>query len=142
MDKAELLNKAIQIATKAHAGQTDKAGADYILHPKRVAEHCSSLDEKIVAILHDTLEDSNTTPQQLLSCGFPNYIVDAVVSVTKEQQESYTDFVLRAKANPIGRVVKINDLLDNMDLSRLSTVTATDTLRLKKYIDALRLLID
>lgn len=137
-----LLEKAVSIATSAHSGQKDKGGNDYIEHPKRVANQCKLIDEKIVAILHDTIEDTNITAENLLSEGFPKYIVDAVLSVTKRGDESYDNFVIRAKQNQIGKIVKMNDLLDNMDLSRIVNVTEEDTLRLKKYINAIRLLID
>lgn len=137
-----LLKMAIKIATSAHSGQKDKGGNDYIEHPKRVANNCKSIDEKIVAILHDTIEDTNITAGYLLSEGFPQNIVDAILSVTKREEESYDDFVIRAGQNQIGKIVKLNDLLDNMDLSRIISVTEEDTLRLKKYINAIRLLID
>lgn len=137
-----LLEKAILIATAAHSGQKDKGGNAYIGHPKRVASQCKSIDEKIVAVLHDTIEDTDVTAEYLLSEGFPQYIVDALLSVTKRGNEPYDIFVMRAKQNQIGKVVKMNDLLDNMDLSRIINVTEEDTLRLKKYINAIRLLID
>lgn len=137
-----LLKMAIKIATSAHSGQKDKGGNDYIEHPKRVANNCKSIDEKIVAILHDTIEDTNITAGYLLSEGFPQNIVDAILSVTKREEESYDDFVIRAGQNQIGKIVKLNDLLDNMDLSRITNVTEKDKLRLKKYINAIRLLID
>lgn len=137
-----LLKMAIKIATSAHSGQKDKGGNDYIEHPKRVANNCKSIDEKIVAILHDTIEDTNITAGYLLSEGFPQNIVDAILSVTKREKESYDDFVIRAGQNQIGKIVKLNDLLDNMDLSRITNVTEKDKLRLKKYINAIRLLID
>ncbi len=138
----ELLIKAISIAEEAHKGQVDKAGMDYILHPCRVMECCKTIDEKIVAILHDTIEDTYITPAILINTGFPIYIVDAVLSVTKKQGEEYLDFILRSKADKIGRMVKIQDLLDNMNLNRLSGIVGKDIERLNKYIEALRLLID
>ena len=112
--------KALSLATKTHEGQKDKAGEDYINHPKRVAEKCQSLDEKVTALLHDVIEDTDITTNDLKDLGFPQYIIDSILSVTKRENEDYMDFILRSKSNIIGRNVKIQDLLDNMDLNRLS----------------------
>ena len=136
-----MITKAQKISINAHRGQKDKGGVDYYLHPQRVAANCKTTDEKIVALLHDTIEDTSVTAEYLLSEGFSGEIVDAVLSVTKREGESYHDFVLRAGENEIGRVVKINDILDNMDLSRLKTLSDEDLLRNKKYLDALRVLM-
>ncbi len=133
MEMKDLLERALQIATEAHRGQTDKAGADYIGHPSRVAARCSTDEERIVALLHDTVEDTWVTPEWLLAEGFPRTIVDAVLSVTRREGETYADFVARAALNPIGRQVKIHDLEDNMDLSRLPHPSAEDFARLEKY---------
>ncbi len=133
--------KALSLATKTHEGQKDKAGEDYINHPKRVAEKCQSLDEKVTALLHDVIEDTDITTNDLKDLGFPQYIIDSILSVTKRENEDYMDFILRSKSNIIGRNVKIQDLLDNMDLNRLSVVTDKDLKRLQKYIAALRVLI-
>ena len=136
-----MLTKAKNISITAHRGQKDKGGVDYYLHPQRVAANCRTTDEKIVVLLHDTIEDTSVTAEYLLSEGFSGEIVDAVLSVTKREGESYHDFVLRAGENEIGRVVKINDILDNLDLSRLKTLNDEDILRNKKYLDALRVLM-
>lgn len=138
----KLLEKAIIIATKAHDGQADKAGVHYILHPIRVSNRCRTDEERIVAILHDTIEDTDVTPDYLLSEGFPKNIVEAVLSVTRNEGESYEDFVIRSKQNPIGRQVKIHDLEDNMDITRLRQLTEKDLKRLNKYLTAYRFLIE
>lgn len=135
-----LLEKALSIATKAHEGQTDKAGAPYIFHPIRVANRCSNNDERIVALLHDTIEDTDITPEYLLSEGFPRSIVDAIISVTRNAEESYEDFVKRSRLNPIGRQVKLHDLEDNMDITRLNELTEKDITRLNKYLKAYKYL--
>ncbi len=140
MNFDELREKAMKIAIKVHSGQLDKGGNDYINHPIRVSENCSSGDEKVVALLHDTIEDGDITDDYLLIQGFPNYIVDAVMSVTRSKDESYFDFILRCKANPIGRRVKIADLKDNMDITRLKELTEKDINRLKKYHKAYNIL--
>lgn len=136
----KLLEKALQIAIKSHSGQVDKAGAAYIFHPIRVSCKCFTDEEKIVALLHDTIEDSNVTAEYLLSEGFPRNIVDAILSVTRNEDESYSDFIKRCRLNPIGRQVKLHDLEDNMDISRLPQVTEMDLVRLNKYIEAYRYL--
>ena len=138
----KFLEKAITIATKAHEGQTDKAGVPYILHPIRVSNRCRTYEERIVAILHDTIEDTDVTPDYLLSEGFPKNIVEAVLSVTRNEGESYDDFIIRSKQNPIGRQVKIHDLEDNMDITRLHQLTEKDIERLNKYLKAYRTLIE
>lgn len=137
-----LLEKALAIATKAHEGQTDKSGVPYILHPIRVSNRCRTDEERIVAILHDTIEDTDVTPDYLLSEGFPKNIVEAVLSVTRNEGESYEDFVIRSKQNPIGRQVKIHDLEDNMDITRLQSLSEKDLERLNKYLKAYRVLIE
>ena len=131
-----LLKKALDIATNAHKEQTDKAGKPYILHPIRVSERCNTVEEKIVALLHDVIEDTEITPTSLLSEGFPAHIVKAILSVTKQENENYDDFVKRCSANSIGKVVKIHDLEDNMDITRLKELTENDLQRLNKYLKA------
>ncbi len=128
-----LLEKALYIATYAHKGQIDKGGAPYINHPIRVANKCISEEEKIVAYLHDVIEDTNVTTNDLLLQGFSPKIVEAVLSVTRKEDETYEDFIKRCGSNTIGRQVKIHDLEDNMDTTRLKTINKEDTLRVNKY---------
>lgn len=137
-----LLEKALVIATKAHEGQKDKAGSPYILHPIRVSNRCLTDEEKIVALLHDVIEDTNVSASDLLASGFPRNIVEAVLSVTRNEGESYEDFVIRSKQNPIGRQVKLHDLEDNMDITRFNQLTERDLVRLNKYLKAYRSLIE
>ncbi len=136
----ELVDKALAIAREVHKGQVDKAGAEYIGHLTRVAARCATDDERTVALLHDTVEDTWITPEYLLDQGFPQYIVEAVLAVTRREGESYPGFVARAALNPIGRQVKMHDLEDNMDLSRLPSPTEKDFSRLAKYQEAYRYL--
>lgn len=131
-----LIKKAYEICLTAHAAQTDKMGMPYHLHPERVAARCATDAEIIVALLHDTIEDTHVTPEFLLEQGFPKEIVDGVLSVTKREGESYEDFVVRAKKNPIGRMVKIHDLEDNMDIRRLNELSDESVERLRKYLKA------
>ena len=131
-----LLRKALDIATNAHKDQIDKAGKPYIVHAIRVSERCITIEEKIVALLHDVIEDTEITPTTLLSEGFPEHIVEAILSVTKQENENYDDFVKRCSANRIGKVVKIHDLEDNMDITRLKELTENDLQRLNRYLKA------
>ncbi|MBO8460127.1 MAG: GTP pyrophosphokinase [Bacteroidetes bacterium] len=137
----ELLEKALSIAVNAHKGQVDKSGAPYIMHPVRVAGKCCTDEERIVALLHDTIEDTEVTQDYLLHEGFPQNIVDAILSVTKEEDESYDDFIKRCRVNPIGRQVKIHDLEDNMDITRLDCLKENDLVRLNKYLKAYQYLL-
>jgi len=132
------IDRAIMIASIAHAGQKDKAGKPYILHPLRVmltvASDKNATDEqKIVAVLHDVIEDTYVQEQQLRENGFSENIINAIKSVTKIEGESRMDAAKRTKLNPIGRVVKLADLKDNMDLSRIENLTAKDLLRVAEY---------
>lgn len=139
---AKLLDKAAKICVTKHVGQRDKSGTAYFLHPMRVAMRCCTDEEKIVAMLHDVIEDTDVTAENLLEDGFPKYIVDSVLSVTKETGESYEDFVARAKANPIGRVVKLYDLEDNLNVLRLDTLTDDMAQRYNKYLRARAFLLN
>ena len=106
------------------------------MHPIRVAERCKDPRAKIVALLHDTIEDTEVTPDTLQEEGFPQEIISAILSVTKQENETYDAFVRRASENPIGREVKIADLEDNMDVRRLKEITNEDVARLQKYLRA------
>jgi (p)ppGpp synthase/HD superfamily hydrolase len=128
-----LLERAIAIAEKQHTGQVDKAGRPYIDHPLRVMQAMSNDAERIVAILHDVIEDTDCTLDQLAAEGFPGYILEALDSVTRRDDETYEAFVARAARNPIGRHVKYADLQDNADLSRIAAPTAADIARTEKY---------
>ena len=138
-----MLDRAIQIAVQAHAGQKDKGGNPYILHPIRVMMSVSGINEKIVAILHDVVEDSDWTFDALLKEGFSSEIIEALKSVTKtSKQEDYESFIRRAKANAIGRKVKIADLKDNLDVTRIPELSDKDIQRIEKYVRALKQLND
>lgn len=132
----ELLARAVSIAEKAHAGHKDRYGAPYILHPLRVMARVETPEERIVAILHDVVEDTDWTFERLSAAGFPVHIISALDSVTKREGESYEAFVGRSAAHPLGRKVKLADLEDNMDLRRMPAVTAEDLPRLQKYLKA------
>jgi (p)ppGpp synthase/HD superfamily hydrolase len=135
------LERAIAIAAEAHAGQVDKAGTSYVLHPLRMMLHVSSTDERIVAVLHDVCEDCpGWTLDRLRREGFADHIIEALRSVTKRDGEDYEAFVRRAAANLIGRRVKLADLHDNSDLSRIATPSERDFHRIEKYRRAIDLI--
>ncbi len=135
------LERALEIAARAHRGQVDKTGRPYILHPIRLMLNVSSPTEMLAALLHDTVEDSDVTLDMLRREGFPAEVIEAVRCLTHEEGESYEDYVLRAKNNPIARNVKRADLEDNMNLTRLNAVSQRDLDRLQKYHDAWRILM-
>jgi (p)ppGpp synthase/HD superfamily hydrolase len=129
----QTLERAIAIAATAHAGQVDKGGAPYILHPLKVMMRMSSLEERIVAVLHDVVEDCDISLDDLRQEGFSEDVLTAIAAVTKVPGESYEDFVERAGQNPIGRVVKLADLEENSDLSRIASPSWEDLERIEKY---------
>ena len=131
------LERAIEIATEAHRGQLDKAGNEYIGHPLRVMAMGKTTEEKIVGVLHDVIEDSAWTFEQLAAEGFSDKIIEALRCVTKlSPDESYDKFIARIKHNPLAVAVKLNDLTDNMDIRRLPYLSDKDVKRLKKYLKA------
>lgn len=137
-----MLEKAILLAVHAHLGQLDKGGNPYILHPIRVMMGCKTLTQKTVAILHDTLEDSDLTADDLLQEGFSKEIVDAVVCLTRTPGQDYMEHIHTVSKNPLATVVKLSDLADNMDLNRLPGLTPKDFQRLERYLRAKQSLED
>ena len=138
-----ILDRAKAIATSAHEGQVDKAGKPYIEHPIRVMNMGKTVEEKIVGVLHDVVEDSEWTFEMLEKEGMPKEVVDALKCVTKlSEDEDYDHFIARVKTNPLAVKVKLNDLKDNMDITRLGKVTEKDLPRLNKYIRAYKQLTE
>ena len=133
------LERAIQIAVEAHAGQIDKANEPYILHPLRVMFDVQGEDARIVAVLHDVVEDcEGWSLGRLKDEGFSPAVLEALETVTKrDDDEDYMEFIERAGANEIGRRVKMADLIDNMDMSRIAAPTERDHQRIAKYERAL-----
>ncbi|WP_085694088.1 MULTISPECIES: HD domain-containing protein [unclassified Pseudomonas] len=129
----QTLERAIAIAATAHAGQVDKGGAPYILHPMKVMLRMSSLEERIVAVLHDVVEDCDVSLDDLRKEGFSETVLTAIESVTKVPGEAYEDFIERVALNPIGRAVKLADLEENSDLSRIASPGWEDLERIEKY---------
>ena len=127
------LERAIQIAVTAHAGQTDKGGEPYILHPLRVMFRMDTLEEKIVAVLHDVVEDSEWTIEAIEREGFPEPVLFALEALTKRPGEDRISAAHRAAANQLARAVKLADNAENSDLSRIENPTAKDLERLEQY---------
>ncbi|ENX22718.1 hypothetical protein F892_01960 [Acinetobacter vivianii] len=127
------LERAISLAAERHAGQVDKANAPYILHPLRVMLKVPDIEHKIVAVLHDILEDTTTTIDELYKLGFQTHLIDAIIALTKQEGESRIQAAQRTVQNPIARVVKLADITDNMDLTRIQSPTMKDFERLKEY---------
>lgn len=135
------LERAIAIAAEAHAGQVDKAGHPYILHPLRVMLSVEGEYAQMAAVLHDVVEDTSVTLDQLVSEGFPTAVVEAVEALTKRPGETRLMAAERAAQNPIARVVKLADNADNMDLSRIPNPTERDFARLAEYQAVRQLLL-
>jgi len=135
--KMSTLSKAIEIAIFAHKGQKDKSGAEYILHPLRVMERGKTEVEKICGVLHDVVEDSDWTFETLENEGFSTEVISVLQCVTKKlENEDYDKFIDRIIQNPIAVQVKINDLLDNLDVTRLKELNEWDLKRMNKYLKA------
>ncbi len=127
------IERAIAVAVEAHAGQVDKGGQPYILHPLRVMLRVNGASEQIVAVLHDVVEDSPFTLERLADEGFAREQIVALEALTKRPGESRIQAALRAAVNPIARVVKLADNAENSDLSRIPNPTARDHERLEEY---------
>lgn len=110
----EFLDKAILLATKYHMGQRDKTGHNYILHPLRVMEKVESIQAKIVAVLHDVVEDTEMTLEDLQSAGFDEELLTAISLLTRNKEDEYFAYVERISSNPLAKEVKIADLQDNL----------------------------
>lgn len=124
---------AFQIAMKAHEGQTDKAGMPYILHPLTVAAEQETEDAFIAGLLHDVVEDSNYTFDDLRRAGIAEHIVEALTLLTHDKDIDYLAYVAKLKSSPIAASVKLADLRHNSDLARLPEVNAKDIERAEKY---------
>lgn len=135
------LERAISIAAEAHAGQLDKAGQPYILHPLRVMLSLEIAEDRIAAVLHDVVEDTDVTLEVLRAEGFSPEVLAAVDALTKRSGESRLDAAARAAIDPIALRVKLADNAENMDLSRISYPTAKDYARLEEYKDVRAVLL-
>ena len=127
------LERAIQISVKAHEGQMDKAGAPYVLHPLRLMLKMNSEIEMIAAVLHDVVEDTEWSMGDLRNEGFSNEVLGILECLTHGNDEDYETYISRIKPNPIATKVKLADLEDNMDLTRIDKPKEADFKRVEKY---------
>lgn len=143
MTLEEQFVKALKLAIEAHDGQEDRNGQPYIGHVMRVCYAGHTLAEKIVGALHDVVEDTHWTIEDLKSEGFSPEIIDGVIAITHDDEnESYEDYLLRILRNPVALRVKLNDLTDNMDIRRLDRLSELDFVRMLKYHRAYKLLTE
>lgn len=137
MKKGEMLNAMLVLATNAHAGQYDKGGNPYILHPLKVMHYLKTDDEELqcIALGHDIIEDTDVTYCDLMTMGFSDRVVDGIRALTKQKGETYDEYKAKVKANPDAVRVKMQDLRHNSDIRRLknSRVTEKDVARMTKY---------
>ncbi|MBR1457242.1 MAG: hypothetical protein IJ594_08820 [Oscillospiraceae bacterium] len=137
-----MTKKAMRLCFEAHKEQTDKSGLPYVFHPFHVAEQMTDEITTVVALLHDVVEDTDYTLQDLRDMGFPQEAVDAIAMMTHDDAVPYLTYVAGLKTNPIARAVKLADLRHNSDLTRLDSVSDWDRERAEKYRKAIALLED
>lgn len=136
----EKTKKALKLCFEAHKAQLDKSGMPYVFHPFHLAEQMKDENTTIVALLHDVIEDTDYTFNDLIAMGFDGAIIEAIKLMTHEEGVPYMDYVEKIKSNPIAREVKLADLKHNSDLSRLDAPTEKDKMRVEKYRKAIVLL--
>ena len=134
-----MIEKALEIILKYHKGQTDRAGLPYVLHPIQVMTFVDTETEKVVALLHDVVEDTDMTLDHVKEI-FGDTVAEAVGLLTHKKGDSYTVYVEKLAHHPIARKVKMADLRDNLDVTRLEEVSGKDARRMCKYLRALRYL--
>lgn len=134
--------KALKLCFEAHKNQVDKSGMPYVFHPFHLAEQMTDERTTIVALLHDIVEDTDYTFDDIRNMGFENEVIEALVLMTHDKPVPYMEYVAQIKTNPIARAVKLADLQHNSDLSRLDFVDEKAIKRKEKYSEAIRLLTD
>lgn len=137
----DLTRKAITVAYNAHQGQLDRAGLPYILHPLHVAEQMKDEDTCVVALLHDVIEDTDLTLENLREYGFTEAQIEGVRVMTREEDEDYFEYIRSVKTNPLALAVKLEDLKHNSDVTRIIEMTDRDLQRLEKYKKAMEILL-
>lgn len=138
----DMLNKALIIAINAHKGKFDKGGIDYISHPVYVALNMDSDDEKITALLHDVVEDSSISLEELKAFGFNKQIIEAVNLLTRKKDTDYFDYIKALKNNPLALKVKLADLKHNSDEERLALLGERGQSLSKRYNKAIKYLLE
>ena len=135
-----LTKKALNFAFRAHDGQYDRSGVPYIFHPYQVAQHAKDEISCAAALLHDVVEDTNTTLDDLIAEGFPPRVTELVDLLTRRENEDYFDYIRRLAKDPDAVKIKLADLAHNSDTSRLDSITEADLNRLEKYKKAKEIL--
>lgn len=138
----DLTKKALKLSFEAHKNQVDKSGMPYVYHPFHLAEQMETEDAVIVALLHDVVEDTDYTFDDIKELGFSKRVIEALELMTHDKSVPYMDYVTKIKNNPIAKAVKIADLKHNSDLSRLDVVDDKARKRVEKYAAAIKLLED
>ncbi len=137
----ELTKKALRLCFEAHKDQLDKSGLPYVFHPFHLAEQMDTEETVCVALLHDVVEDTDYTLEDLIAMGFPKPVTDALALMTHDENVPYLDYVSKLKDNPIARQVKLADLKHNSDLTRLDRIDEKALERVEKYRKAMELLL-
>ena len=135
-----MTKKALKLSFEAHKNQVDKSGMPYVYHPFHLAEQMTTEEETTVALLHDVVEDTHYTIDDIKAMGFADKIIEALKLMTHDKSVPYMDYVAKIKNNHIAMVVKLADLRHNSDLSRVETVDAKVIKRVQKYAEAIKLL--
>lgn len=138
----DLTKKAMKLSFEAHKDQLDKSGIPYVYHPFHLAEQMNTEETVVVALLHDVVEDTDYTIQDMIEMGFPQSVTDALTLMTHGKNIPYLEYVVRLKENPIAREVKLADLRHNSDVSRLDAVDEKTMERLEKYQMAIAILCE
>lgn len=138
----ELTKQALKLCFAAHEYQVDKSGIPYVFHPFHLAEQMKDEASTVTALLHDVVEDTDYTLEDLRQMGYPEQILEALTLLTHDDGSPYLDYVARLRNNPIARQVKLADLRHNSDLSRLDQIDEAALRRVEKYQKAIRLLSD
>jgi len=136
----KMTKKAMRLSFEAHKNQVDKSGMPYVYHPFHLAEQMETEETVIVALLHDVVEDTDYTLDDIRAMGFPDSVVEALALLTHDKSVPYMDYVAQIKDNPIAKAVKLADLKHNSDLSRLDIIDEKALKRVEKYAAAMRTL--
>ena len=135
-----LTKKALKICFNAHINQVDKTGLPYVFHPFHLAEQMNTEDEVCVALLHDTVEDTDITFEDLINEGFNDNIISALKLLTHNDDTPYMEYIYKIKTNPLARIVKLADLYHNSDLTRLDLTVDKIPPKYEIYLDAIKYL--
>ena len=136
----DVTKKAMKLCFQAHKDQTDKSGIPYVFHPIHLAEQMKDEDTTVVALLHDVVEDTDYTLEDLREMGFNERVIAAIALMTHAEGVPYMDYVAKIKDNPIAKAVKLADLAHNSDITRMDVVDEKAIARVEKYAKAIRFL--